>query len=171
MTFICDVQLDVTSVTCINVASQLARWGLAAELCEFAKQFQEAHRAQTLWQHGPLVALMNDWNRQLLQLDQVAFCCHVFALYLPLTCLSHAVYLPFELPSICLLPATTCPLAVSYLPGACLSIAFHLPCSCLLSAFHLLSTYPADSLLPFCLPFTTPLLKGNLLPTCFPRAF
>ena len=69
------LQSDLEGSACVEVANQLARWGLIPEMQDFGHQFQDAYGAKHAgWRHAQLPACLDNWNLWHCNLQQVGVC-------------------------------------------------------------------------------------------------
>ncbi len=68
----CLLQLDMTSSACIEIANQLARWGLEEDLADFAMGYQLAYWDLTgTVVHAGLASCITGWHDMQANLAQV----------------------------------------------------------------------------------------------------
>lgn len=69
------LQSDVTGTGCVEVANQLAKWGLITHMHTFGEQFQAAYGAQHAgWRHPHLLQCLNGWTQWDSHLQEVTVC-------------------------------------------------------------------------------------------------
>ena len=69
------LQSDVTGMGCVEVANQLARWGLTHHMHSFGEQFQAAYGAQHAgWRHPHLPHCLTSWTTEDFNLQKVTVC-------------------------------------------------------------------------------------------------